>query len=619
VSATTADLTARTVSAGEARRVGRLSPTARVGLVGVGIFLLALLPRLLNLGLFPTSDEDSWMRRTGGFTFGLLNGQLGRTYQNGHPGVTTMWIGLLSQGPDGALRFADRVHGLRFVGQVPGYLDGLAQSRVGFAVLGALGVAGSALLVLRLFGAGPAVLTGLALAAEPFLVANQQLVHVDGPLVTFTALAALAAVVRWTAGGGLGMLLLSGVLTGLALLSKTPALFLVGFVPLVALWSALVPRNAYHGAPSRCAARTSAAPTSPWPPLPTVGAGSTARCATCTPLDQNSQKPKTPEVSPTPTLGGGARGARALSGLTVDLVIWGVVALVTFFVLWPALWVLGPAEVLTRIVAFTKETGGQPDEVGSYFLGQVGADPGPFYYPVSTLFRLSPFATFGLVLVAGLVWRQPSIVRVRAGWLLVFALGFGLMMTLGAKKFDRYLLPIFPMLVILASLGWWLLLGWVREHVGPLSGAVGRAIAAVGLVVLLAYPLISVYPYPLAYYNPLLGGGAVAQRTVMVGNGEGLDQAANWLAAQPDAANLRVSAHSWDILAGLVSFDGEPLREGIPDDADYIVTYGRRIQMHRWGTSLERYLAANPPVYTVWINGIEYVHVHPGPHRGRTP
>ena len=56
-----------------------------------------------------------------------------------------------------------------------------------------------------------------------------------------------------------------------------------------------------------------------------------------------------------------------------------------------------------------------------------------------------------------------------------------------------------------------------------------------------------------------------------------------------------------------------------PDDADYIVTYGRRIQMHRWGPSLERYFAANPPVYTVWINGIEYVHIHPGPRRGRAP
>jgi 4-amino-4-deoxy-L-arabinose transferase-like glycosyltransferase len=466
-----------------------------------------------------------------------------------------MWIGLLSQGTDGALRFADRVHGLRFVGQVPGYMEGLAQARVGFAVLGALGVAASSLLVLQLFGPGPAVLTGVALAAEPFLVANEQLVHVDGPLVTFMSVAALAAIVRWTAGGGFGTLLLSGAATGLALLSKTPALFLVGFVPLVAvggsawdLWR--------HRAISR--------------------AGLVA----------------------------------AFRRPIVDLVIWGAAAAVTFVVLWPALWVLGPGEVLARIVAFTRETGGQPDEVGSYFFGQVGADPGPLYYPVSTLFRLSPFATTGLVVVAVLIWRQSSAIRAQAGWLLFFALGFGLMMTVGAKKFDRYLLPSVPALVVLASLGWWLLLGRIRRPIVRMS-------ATTGLVALIGLPLLTTYPYPLSYYNPLLGGGPAAQRTVMIGNGEGLDQAARWLAAQPNAANLRVSAHSWDILAGLVSADGEPLRDGIPDDADYIVTYGRRIQMHRWGPSLERYFAANPPAYTVWINGIEYVHIHPGPHLGK--
>src|SRR5439155_14460826 len=122
VTATMAEVAARSPSTSEARRVWGLSLTARVALVGLSIFLLALLPRMLNLGLFPTSDEDSWMRRTGGFTFGLVNGQLGRTYQNGHPGVTTIWIGLLSQGTDGAMRFAARVHGLRCVGHVAGYM-----------------------------------------------------------------------------------------------------------------------------------------------------------------------------------------------------------------------------------------------------------------------------------------------------------------------------------------------------------------------------------------------------------------------------------------------------------------------------------------------------------------
>ena len=65
----------------------------------------------------------------------------------------------------------------------------------------------------------------------------------------------------------------------------------------------------------------------------------------------------------------------------------------------------------------------------------------------------------------------------------------------------------------------------------------------------------------------------------------------------------------------MIPGDGEPLREGVPDDADYIVTYGRRIQMQRWGRSLERYFEAHPPVHTVWINGIEYARIHEGPRR----
>jgi hypothetical protein len=580
LSAASADVASRPPepSAGLGQTLG-LSPAIRLALFALAIFVVALAPRMLARDLFPTSDEDSWMRRTGGFTFGLVNGQLGRTYQNGHPGVTTMWISLLSQGPEGALRFADRVNGLRFVAQAPGYMEGLAQARIGFAVLGALAAAGSALLAFRLFGPGPAVLTGLALAVEPFLVANQQLVHVDGPLVAFTTLAVLAALVRWTAGGGAGTLLLAGVATGLALLSKTPALFLVAFVPLVALGDALRPARAE-------------------PPSQTPFGGDTAPDGSFAPVAQT-------EV-------GWKAGTGLLRRRLVDLVIWGGVALLTFVVLWPALWVLGPGEALARIVDFTRETGGQPDEVGSFFFGQVGSDPGPLYYPVSTLFRLSPYATLGLVLAAALIWRAPATTRIRAGWLLLFVVGFGLMMTLGAKKFDRYLLPAVPTLGLLASIGWWLLIEHVRHPLGRLALCVGLAALAV-------LPLAATYPYPLSYYNPLLGGGRAAQRTVMIGNGEGLDQAAEWLASQPDVTELRVAAHSWDILAALVQADGEPLRDGVPDDADYIVTYGRRIQMHRWGPSLERYLSANPPVHTVWINGIEYVHIHPGPRRGRAP
>ncbi|MDP8922328.1 MAG: glycosyltransferase family 39 protein [Chloroflexota bacterium] len=536
-----------------ARKPLSLPLAARVPLVALLIFALALAPRLLNRDLFPTSDEDSWMRRAGGFTYGLATGQLGRTYQNGHPGVTTMWIATLAQGPEDALRFADRVHGLRFVGQVPGYLEGLAQARIGFALLGAAGASVCALLLWRLFGPLVGVLAGVLLALEPFLVANSQLVHVDGPLTAFTSVAALAAVIRWPAGGARGYLALSGVATGLALLSKTPAVYLLGFVPLLAAAAWLRPDH---------------------------------------------------------------RRTAPLGGLARDLLLWLALALGTVVALWPALWALGPAEVFGRVVAFTRETGAQPDEVGSFFAGQVSGDPGPLYYPVATLFRLTPLVTAGLVALALLATHLHRRARERVGWLLVFGAGFGLMMTLAPKKFDRYLLPIFPILIGLAAVGLAAAWSWLVGRAAATSRRLAPLVAA-GVLAVALWPIASTYPYPLAYYNPLLGGGAAAQRTVMVGNGEGLDQAAAWLWSQSDAAELKVAAHSWDILAALAPIDGEPLREGVPGDADYIVTYGRRIQMHRWGVSLERYLATNPPIYTVKINGIEYVHIHPGPKRGR--
>ena len=130
---------------------------------------------------------------------------------------------------------------------------------------------------------------------------------------------------------------------------------------------------------------------------------------------------------------------------------------------------LGPAEVLAASSAFTRETGGQPDEVGSFFFGQVGADPGPLYYPRLDALSAEPVRhdRAGCWLLA-LVWRAAASRRAsRAGWLLLFVLGFGLMMTLAPKKFDRYLLPIFPALVVLAELGWWLLL----ERLAPAAGA----------------------------------------------------------------------------------------------------------------------------------------------------
>src|SRR5215211_3674972 len=158
------------------------SPHRRVSdpssvLFAIAVFAVALAPRWVARDVFVTSDEDSWMRRAGGFAWGVANGRPGRTYQNGHPGVLTMELAILGQGPEGAERFADPVTGNpRQVTAVPGFFEGLVEARRAFALANAGLVVLLALLTWRLLGGGPAVIAGLLLALDPFSLAHSQLV-----------------------------------------------------------------------------------------------------------------------------------------------------------------------------------------------------------------------------------------------------------------------------------------------------------------------------------------------------------------------------------------------------------------------------------------------------------
>src|SRR5581483_2229440 len=121
--------------------------------VGCALLLLALGPRWLTRDTYVTADEDNWMRRAGGFAWGVANGRPGRTFQNGHPGVLTMELAILGQGPGGAERFADPVTGNpRVVTALPDFFGGLVDARRAFALATAALVVGIALLTGRLFG-----------------------------------------------------------------------------------------------------------------------------------------------------------------------------------------------------------------------------------------------------------------------------------------------------------------------------------------------------------------------------------------------------------------------------------------------------------------------------------
>jgi hypothetical protein len=199
--------------------------------------------------------------------------------------------------------------------------------------------------------------------------------------------------------------------------------------------------------------------------------------------------------------------------------------------------------------------------------------------------------------------------------LTLFAVLFVLALTMLSKKMDRYLLSIFPALNIIAAWGWIWALDWTRKrwNVSTVAhwnvGTLKRfAWLLVGL--LLGVNLAWYHPYELAYYNPLLGGGPVAERTVLVGWGEGLDQVAAFIATDAADCTDRVAAWYWPLLLEEVCTPLAPLDQAIKSaDADYAVTYINQIQRHSEPATMA-VLHEMTPLHTVRIHGIDYARIY---------
>ena len=126
-----------------------------------------------------------------------------------------------------------------------------------------------------------------------------------------------------------------------------------------------------------------------------------------------------------------------------------------------------------------------------------------------------------------------------------------------------------------------------------------------------AATLLPVVRYPLAYYNPLLGGGRLAERLVLVGWGEGLDQVGAWIDAQPRPLGEPTVATSYHrVLQAQLDGSAVPLEH--VRMADYVVPYVNTLQRGADTDVLAPYLTARTRSTPSPINGIEYARVYGG-------
>lgn len=563
---------------------------AHLWLIIALIFLAAWVPRVFGLDQFVTPDERKWLARSANFYHAISHGDLANTFQREHPGVTVMWAGTLAfwqHYPD----YAQEAPGqftweddhleqwlLKNTNHKP--LELLAAGRWWIVLAISLALALSYLPLHHLFGEKFALLALLFVIWNPFHIALSRQLHPDGLSATLTFLALTTFLVTRHAGMAINhanrYLLFSAVSMGLAWLTKSPTILLAPICLLLVVGRWL--EGKYRGQESH----------------------------------------------------------RSLSSLLANLLAWGILSLIIFVGLWPSMWV-DPIGTLIRMavqVDLYIEGHGR----ANYFLGQPTADPGLIFYPVAYLFRTTPLVLLGLVSALLLRWQRYAPFdklrtrRITAA-LSAFVLFFTFVITLGAKKFDRYLLPAFLALDVLAALGWVGIAKLAHKRLRmsvlmPRHARVARklpqalmmSVATTAVLLTHGLPGFLHYPYYLSYYNPLLGGSAMAPQVMMIGWGEGLDQAARYLNSKPNAEQLLVRPF---YAKGPFSyfFDGKTTisPRDIPNpidnnrlwlSSDYVVLYANQWQRQLPSLELLAYFFQHTPEHTIRINGLEYAYIY---------
>ncbi len=557
----------------------RTRPFAGYWVLKVLAFILlvgiVLLPRTLPFPrLFITFDEvisGVWM---GQMTRALVKGDWENT-TNIYPAVTLMWaeaaqVGIAHLLPDIMPAPAEML-----LDTYEASFSALPRRRLALALLNTAAVIAAYWLLRRLYDNFVAAAATILIALDPFLLTQSRVFRTEGLPIGLMLLSTLTTILyvkerrdRW--------LIISGVLGGLVVLTKVSALYLLPFTGFVLLaWPILVgPRNFR-----------------PW-----------------------------------------------LTGIVRGLLVWSLVVGVTCFVLWPALWV-APVRTLsivrdhTAIIATSLErTWGQ----GSFFRGElIRGDPGLLFYAWALAFRTTPLVWLGLFLAGGTVflflWQQrrnflagvsslnpvvpPSLL------LLAYAIFFFIGMSFGKSKVDRYLLPIFPALSILAALGFSMLLN-------PISRLLERRMgqSRAGATMIVTWSLWGVlllggaglalphHPYYFTYWNPLLGGGQAAVKMLPAGSGEGIDVLIDSLNRLPNASELKLFKET-NIVSPYceITFEGSCLGRADFLVTDYVLTDIFSRQRQQPLANIEEILPEAELVGSFSKDGVDYVQLYKMP------
>lgn len=540
------------------------------------LLLVLILPSwLIQIDRVVNVDEPRWIIRGANYYYAITHRDFANTLYEYHPGVTNMWI----------VATAMHFYFPEYRGMGQGYFDPLKPKFEEFmrengkeaidlvrnsrfiqaGVLAVLAVTGF-LLLQSLVGENAAFLSIALATIAPFYLGHSRLLNLEGMLSLFVLLSYLGMQLYLNKERKLIYLLLSGAAFGLAQLSKSSSIVVLGLVGLI-LFVGLFKKN------------------------------------------------------------GKTFGEKFWDAVRVFLIWFGTAALV-YFALWPGMWV-APGKMLSGVYgnAFSYAFQGArldvTEQLAPEAFSLVTSFDGIAQFFKSWASSSTPITWIGLIFaIAALFSKAGGRLRssikstlVYLGLLgVLFILMFGLAQ---GRDSQHYILSSYVSFDVMAGIGWWYAWTWMQSR----WAGINRAYITVAAFVLLIVAQIGFgLPYAPYYFNYK---SPFASLPATYGYGEGYSEAADYLAQKPNAAEIHAYVYSG---MGTFSFffpgetmvfkriyliekDYTTISAEIQKN-DYLVLYPIVRKKQPETEKVLGPLKDVTPEKTIVINGIDYVYIY---------
>lgn len=585
----------------------------------VTVVTITFIPRSTSLEANWSGDEELWINRSFNFLFALTHGEWQHTFQSYHPGVITMWLGSISLWP----KYQDLLFMSDFEsssglnrGFSPISVENLTRMRMAMAIFLTIVILGIIVLLWKWLGWKIALVAAVFLAFDPTYLAESRKLHTDAPAASLITLTIISMIIHLEYSKRRFHLFLSGISFGLACLAKSSSIILAIYIPLLVLFYRLWNEGDKRSTRQQCLSSS----------LYTLLAwGGSAGLAFIGfwPAMWVAEFSFGPLTVPTAVFllpSFGAATVWSARRNTADYVRPVELMILLCFVCIACLGVIINLEPIWSSIHGAMTT---PHDFPQMYLGQVVYDPDWTYYTIMVTIYCTPLV---LVLAfSGLlsnitqrnnVKHQGHIRIIIALW--AFVVIEIMCLSIVEKKLSRYVLPVYPVLDILAAVSLEALIVRfsarlpLHNRKGALAKFMQRLVFVITSVMIIIgihhlYTTVSLHPYYASYYNPLWRIFDIKKVTT-VGRGVGIDKAASYLAQQKNSDNLIIRTSEVGRLYLSKYFQGTllPLDDSkFTHLVDYDVVYIRDIQL---GLN-EVFYENRSPVKTIRANGEDYVYI----------